>query len=184
MSVEVSEAKWLINFILTSFDNGLLILLGAAEPPSAAEIADVLPRPAAPEYGCHIDGGEKVPYAESVLSSAEKVDEIVDCLGGWKKIAATMRDYRRTWPKLWGMFESHALFIRPGGKIRDGQGGMGKIVGEYYDGVTERTVWNRRNQVIDSIALYLVSWSYTDGWNLTYHPGGREKYKIKKLFPH
>lgn len=183
MSIEVSEAKWLINFILTSFDNGLLILLGAAEPPSAAEIADVLPRPAAPEYGCHIDGGEKVPYAESVLIYTEKVYGIVKSLGGWDKISSTMRSFRHKYPSPWNLFEVYSLFIRPGGTVRDGQGGIGRIISEKFDGVTERTIYNRRNKIVDSIALYLVSWSNPEGWNLTYHPVGREKYK-KAPFPH
>ena len=149
----LSEIMNFIKFI-ACFDNGLAILLGRAEPPSAVTLHD-LKKGSQEEYGVHIDGGEGVPLAQNILEN--KFDEIVCFLGGWKNIARAFNDYRQQWPETWELFAMYSTFVRPGGEIRDGKGGAMAMIGRRYDGIVPKTVRRRRNKIVRTIALYLIT---------------------------
>ena len=66
-------AKQLSAFIdqILKHEDGLAILLGTVPPPIAADLCE-LKKGSLPDLGVHVDGGNKIPYAEAVLISTEK----------------------------------------------------------------------------------------------------------------
>ena len=114
-----------------------------------------LKRGAQTEYGVRIDGGDDVPKAQNILEN--RAEEIVGYLGGWKNINQAFNAYRAQYPETWTLFEMCALFVRPGGEFRDGKGGAMSMIGQKYDGIVPKTVRRRRDKIIKSIALYLIT---------------------------
>lgn len=150
----LSEVVKFIKFVVTRCDDGLAILLGNVDPPSSVMLYE-LKRGAQTEYGVRIDGGDDVPKAQNILEN--RAEEIVGYLGGWKNINQAFNAYRAQYPETWTLFEMCALFVRPGGAFRDGKGGAMSIIGQKYDGIVPKTVRRRRDKIIKSIALYLIT---------------------------
>ena len=150
----LSEVVKFIKFVVTRCDDGLAILLGNVDPPSSVMLYE-LKRGAQTEYGVRIDGGDDVPKAQNILEN--RAEEIVGYLGGWKNINQAFNAYRAQYPETWTLFEMCALFVRPGGEFRDGKGGAMSMIGQKYDGIVPKTVRRRRDKIIKSIALYLIT---------------------------
>lgn len=150
----LSEVVNLIKFIVNNFDDGLAVLLGNAEPPSSAEIYD-RKLSAYPDYGVRISGGEGVPHSQIILETVQ--EEIIHKLGGWRNISFGFRCYRDLYPETWKLFEMYCLFVRPGGMVRDGTGGATSMIGRRFDGITAKTQRRRRNAIIRTIALFLIT---------------------------
>lgn len=172
MCVTISELVKFFNFILHKSENGIAVLLGTVPPPTALEIHEMR-KGSVSDYGVRIDGGEDVPMAQNIIESAEDIEEIISAVGGWTEINRAFRRFREEYPEQWKFIEAHALFIKPGGLIRDGKGGMTAMLGRQYNGVTAKTQRRRSKRLLRSLAQYLLSWSYTDGYNLSYTPPKR-----------
>ena len=149
----LSEVMRFIKFI-AGLDNGLAILLGRMEPPSAVAMYDLKKGPQT-EYGVHIDGGGALPLAQNIIEN--RYDEIVRWLGGWDNITRAFRDYRAQWPETWELFAMYSTFVHPGGDIRDGKGGALAMIGRRFDGIVPKTVRRRRNKIIRTIALFIIT---------------------------
>lgn len=150
----LTEVINLIKFIVNNFDDGLAMLLGRAAPPTAAEIYERKSGGQA-DYGVRIDGGEDVPKPQLILESAQ--EEIIRKLGGWDIITKTFIYYRRLYPETWALFEMSSIFVRPGGIVRDGNGGITAIISKRFDGITAKTQRRRRDAYIRTIALFLIT---------------------------
>mgnify|MGYP001408417309 CR=1 FL=1 len=161
------------DFILTFAEDGLNILLGTIAAPTTEEIYNMI-MPQTEDLGVHVDGGGKIPLAERRLTAIEPVEEIIALVGGWGPIWEAVREYKDKFPVQWQLIESFALFIRPGGIIRDGSGGMTTVISGYNDNVVPETLRKRRKKYLYTLAVYVMASTYSDGWNLSYYPTGRQ----------
>lgn len=161
-------AKQLSSFIeqILRHEDGLAILLGTVPPPIAADLCELKKGPAS-DPGVRIDGGAKTPYAEAVLLSTEKEFRILKAVGGWQRINRAMQEYKNTYPQGWSLFEEHVLFVRRGGMIHDGQGGMSAVIARRHGGITPRTLRNRRNAILNTVSRYVLSWMPGDSYDLS-----------------
>ena len=152
-------AKQLSAFIdqILKHEDGLAVLLGAVPPPIAADLCEMKKDPL-PDLGVRVDGGNNIPYAEAVLISTEKEYRMLREIGGWKRISRAMKEYKNTYPQGWSLFEEHVLFVRQGGMIHDGSGGMSAHMASKYGGITTRTLRNRRNAILNTVSRYVLSW--------------------------
>lgn len=144
----------LIWFIVRNFDDGLAILLGTTTPPSSVEIGDRR-RGSPPDYGTHIDGGERVPHAQILLETT--YEATVNALGGWDYIGRTVRRFRESYPETWYLLELYCLFVRRGGATHIGNGGAVQRIAQQCDNVDVRTVRRRLDKTIQTLALYLIT---------------------------
>ena len=160
-------AKQLSAFIdqILKHEDGLAILLGTVPPPIAADLCE-LKKGSVPDLGVRVDGGTKTPYAEAVLLSTEKESRIIREIGGWKRINRAMREYKNSYPQGWSLFEEHVLFVRQGGMIHDGNGGMSAVIAAKHGGITTRTLRNRRNAILNTVSRYVLSWMPGDDFKL------------------
>lgn len=167
--VTVSELIEFMNFILQKNEDGLAILVGAAPAPTALELYEMRSGGQV-DYGVRIDGGEGVPHAQSALESVEGIEEIISDAGGWKVIHLAFQEFRKEFPEQYKFIENYSLFIRPGGIIRDGAGGMGAALGRKYKGVTQKTLRRRYKRIMRTVAQYILACGWSDGYNLMYRP--------------
>lgn len=168
----LTEVINLIKFIVNNFDDGLAILLGRAEPPSAAEMYDKKCKCQA-DYGVRIAGGENLPKPQVMLETVH--EEIIHKLGGWQHITNTFNYYRRLYPETWLLFEMSSLFVRPGGMTRDGKGGATKMISQKFNGITAKTQRRRRDAYIRTIALFLITRPLDDKFRLYDDPALYQK---------
>lgn len=148
-------------------EDGLAILLGTVSPPIAADIYE-LKKGSTPdlEVKIKIDRRAITPYAEAAVIYTEKETKILRQLGGWDRINRSIREYRKTYPFGWALFEEHVLFVRRGGMIHDGNGGMSAMMAAKHGGITTRTLRNRRNAILNTVARYILSWMPGDDFYL------------------
>lgn len=155
--ITLRDAERFINFMLYNFDGeGLAMLLGRSAPPTAVMLHE-LQTPGGADYGVRISGGEDVPTAQRVLESSDVFFDTVKKLGGWDNITGAFRDFRAAYPETWHLLEMSVLYIRPGGMIRDGLGGMSSMIAKRYDGITAKTQRRRRKKLIRVIANFLIT---------------------------
>ena len=164
-----SELMDFFNLIISKSENGLAVLLGIAPPPGAVQMHEMRSGKKV-DYGVRIDGGEEVPQAQTILESVEDLEEIISGVGGWGEIHAAAMNFKDEYPDQWKILETHALFIRPGGLMRDGQGGMSAILCRRHNDITPKTLRRRYKKILRALAIFLLSWSYSDGFNLGYFP--------------
>ncbi|KEJ91119.1 hypothetical protein [Synergistes jonesii] len=167
--VHPSDLVDFFKFIISKSENGLAILLGIAPPPGAVQMYEMLGGNKV-EYGVRIDGGEKIPQAQRILESVEHLEDIISAVGGWREIHAATLKFKADYPDQWKILETHALFVRPGGLLRDGQGGMSAIICRRHSDITPKTLRRRYKKILRALAIFLLSWSYSDGFNLNYFP--------------
>ena len=160
-----------IEFLETilSFENGVAILLGAAPVPTVEEIYNSVKTPQA-DCGVRVDGGASVFMAEAMLMAAEPIEMTIPNLGGWENIWRLTLKYREAYPQMWDKLVPLASMLRPGGIIRDGEGGMSAVLSCRFDGVKGKTLRRWKKRIIKSLAIHLLSWAYTDGYNISYYP--------------
>jgi len=155
----------LFNLILSRHEAGIAILLGILPPPSSLDIYDMKFRASA-DLGVRIDGGDKAPLAESVIMATTKEHDIIREVGGWARIHQAVRYYRSVYPEGWQQLEEYALFIRPGGMVHDGKGGMMGILQDKYDGVCSRTLRRRKSNIVRTVVRVILSWLPEDEFHL------------------
>lgn len=153
----VTELANFFNFLLSRNEAGLAILLGTVPPPSSFDIYEMKHTPSA-DLGVHIDGGEKIPLAESIVMATSREYDIISRVGGWPRIHRAFRAYRDKYPAGWNLLEEHALFVKQGGLFHDGQGGMMSAIAKKHGDVTTRTIRNRRNAILTIIARFVIYW--------------------------
>lgn len=161
----VTELANFFNFLLSRNEAGLAILLGTVPPPSSFDIYEMKHTPSA-DLGVHIDGGEKIPLAESIIMATSREYDIISRVGGWPRIHRAVRRYKETYPAGWQQLEEYALFIRPGGMIHDGKGGMSAVLQDKYDGACQRTLRRRKNNIVRTVARAILWWMPDDEFEL------------------
>jgi len=155
----------LFNMILSRNEAGVAILLGMVTPPSSIEIYDMKFKPSA-DLGVRVDGGEKTPLAETIIMATATEYNIVRQVGGWSRINQAVRHYKSIYPIGWQQLEEYALFIRPGGMIHDGKGGMMSVLQNKYDGVCPRTLRRRKNNIVRTLVRVILCWMPGDEFYL------------------
>ena len=160
-----------IEFLETilSFENGVAVLLGVAPIPSVEDMYNALKKPQA-DCGVRVDGGASVDMAEAMLMTVEPIEATVQSLGGWENIWRLTEKYREEYPQMWNKLVPLTSMLRPGGIIRDGEGGMSAVLSRRFDGVRGKTLRRWKKRIIKSLAIHLLSWAYTDGYNISYYP--------------
>jgi len=153
----ISKLADLIDLILRREPNGLAILLGTVPSPSAEDLYQLVQEPQ-PDLGVRVQGGKGTPTAEAIIFSAERLESIINEIGGWSRINRALRTYRDKYPLGWDLLEEHALFVKQGGLFHDGQGGMMAQIAKKHGGVTVRTLRNRRNTILTIIARFVICW--------------------------
>ncbi|MEG1604122.1 MAG: hypothetical protein RR501_06090 [Cloacibacillus sp.] len=96
-----------------------------------------------------------MPHQQAVLESRQ--EEVVKMLGGWGNISRAFREFRKEYPETWRLFEMSSMFVRPGGIVRDGNGGATVMIGKRFDGITAKTLRRRREAFLRTIALFLIT---------------------------
>lgn len=167
-SLSVKKVIWFLKIVL-SFDDGIAILLGTAPVPASEEIYHAIRVPRN-DCGVRIDGGRGIYAAEVIIMAIEPFEEIVDGLGGWARIHALTQSFRAENPRMWEKFVPIVSLIQPGGKIRDGLGGMSAMLSQRFGGVGEKTLRRWKKEIIRALAIHLLTWAYTDGFSLNYYP--------------
>lgn len=155
----------LFNLILSRHEAGIAILLGILPPPSSLDIYDMKFRAPA-DLGVRIDGGDNTPLAESIIMATAREHAIIREVGGWSRIHKAVRYYRSAYPEGWQQLEEYALFIRPGGMVHDGKGGMMSILQDKYDGVCSRTLRRRKSNIVRTVVRVILSWLPEDDFYL------------------
>lgn len=155
--------------MILSFENGVAILLGVEPIPSVEEMYNAVKTPQA-DCGVRVDGGASVFMAEAMLMAVEPIEATVQSLGGWDNIWQLTLKYREEYPQMWDKLVPLASMLRPGGIIRDGEGGMSAVLSQRFDGVKGKTLRRWKKRIIKSLAIHLLSWAYTDGYNISYYP--------------
>lgn len=154
----------LIKFISQTFDDGLAILTGTTQPPTTQDItrrlhpghggASVLST--AERYGTRTTGGERVPRAQILLEN--EYEATVTALGGWCFLNEAICSFRSEYPESWLLFEQWSLFVRRGGIIHTGKGGMACYINVHRkDYVDVRTQRRRLDKIIRVIGLYVLT---------------------------
>lgn len=170
---DIKKLAKFFDFILAFFDDGIAIMLGAVAAPSIEEIYSIM-QPSPPDLGVRVDGGSSTPLAERRLMAIAPIEDILNKAGGWSAIWEATRDYKSVYPEQWKLIEAYALFMRPGGIIRDGKGGMSKIISSDNDNVVPQTLRNRRAKYLYSLAVYIMSYAAGNHWDLISAPRGRQ----------
>ncbi|MBQ9882004.1 MAG: hypothetical protein IJM42_05285 [Synergistes sp.] len=165
-SLSVKKIIWFLKTIL-SFDDGIAILLGAAPVPSSEEIFQTIRVPAE-DCGVRVDGGSSVCAAEAIVMAVEPFDDVVSQLGGWPKINEIVCSFRDENPGMWERFVPLVSLIQPGGRIRDGLGGMSAMLSVRFGGVCEKTLRRWKKETMRALAIYLLTWARADGFSLSY----------------
>lgn len=155
----------LFNLILSRNEAGIAILLGILPPPSSLDIY-YMKFSASADLGVRIDGGDKTPLAETVIMATTEEHDIIREIGGWSRIHHAVRYYRSVYPEGWQQLEEYALFIRPGGMVHDGKGGMMSILQDKYDGVCPRTLRRRKSNIVRTVVRVILSWLPEDEFYL------------------
>ena len=163
------------SFILRD-EAGLLILLGTMPAPTSYDIYRMKSR-ASEDLGCHVDGGEKAQLADVVIDATKEEYDLIASLApegerrrawsaGWERIHRSVREFKQRYPDKWQYVEEYALFIRPGGLLHDGRGGMAAQMAEKNDGVCQRTLRRQRERILRCLARYVMSWHEGDQFRL------------------
>lgn len=150
----LTAVMWLIQRIL-DFDDGLAVLVGEAAPPCAWDFYMLQRQRSGCCDGVRVMGGTDIPLGQAIIESRE--EDIIRTLGGWTKITQAFRHFRRTYPETWRLFEMACIWVRPGGIVRDGTGGMTAAISRSFDGITAKTQRRRRKIFIKAVALYLIT---------------------------
>lgn len=158
-----------MDWILQRNESGLAILLGNLPPLSAVDIFEMKRAEAGPvsdSLGVRITGGEVTNYADAILDSTERETRIIEDAGGWQPITSAFRLYRLEQPDNWNFFVEHTSYIRPGGSMHDGQGGMSIALERKYC-LSSKTMRRRRNRILRAIAnrVYLAEDTLRDDWS-------------------
>lgn len=152
---KVHKLARFLDWILTHNEAGLNILLGNLPPLSALDIYEMKCLgygPANADLGVRITGGCPVNPVDAAIETADREERIVREAGGWEAITRAVRQYRAEQPKNWRFFAEHSLYVRPGGAIHDGDGGMSAELRRKFGGISPRTMRRRRNRILRSIA--------------------------------
>lgn len=164
MQTEAERKVWrlarLLDWILQRNESGLAILLGNLPPLSAVDIFEMKRAeagPASDSLEVRVTGGEVINYADAILDSTERETRVIKEAGGWQPITNAFRLYRAEQPLNWKFFAEHTSYIRPGGSMHDGQGGMSTALELKYC-LSSKTMRRRRNRILRAIAnrVYLV----------------------------
>lgn len=165
-----------LDWVLTHNEAGLNILLGNLPPLSALDFYEMKCLGCGPlnaDLGIRITGGSSVSSINLAIETADREERIVREAGGWEAITHAVRQYRCEQPKNWQFFAEHSLYVRPGGAIHDGDGGMSAELQRKFGGISPRTMRRRRNRILHSIAnrVYMTDGALKDD---------RENYLIGK----
>lgn len=170
MQTEAERKVWrltrFLDWILQRNESGLAILLGNLPPLSAVDIFEMKRAEAGPvndSLGVRITGGKVINYADAILDATEREACILEEAGGWKPINNAFRYYRVEQPDSWKFFVEHTSYIRPGGSMHDGAGGMSSTLERKY-GLSSKTMRRRRNRILRAIAnsVYLAEETLRD----------------------
>jgi hypothetical protein len=96
--------------LILGYPQGLSVLLGHVEPPSALELLSVFPPKAYDRLGIRCAAR---PYEERVVEMSAWIDEVIGRSGGWEHIAQCVRDWKRMHPGDWDMMADHVRAVRP-----------------------------------------------------------------------
>lgn len=156
----------LLDWILQNNEAGLNILLGTLPPLSACDFYE-MKRGAGntlEDLGTRITGGSGANLAEIAIETSQREEQIISDAGGWGKIIAAVREYRREQPRNWQFFYEHSLYVRPGGVIHNGDGGASAELQRKFGGISARTMRRRRNRILRAIAnrVYLADGELRD----------------------
>lgn len=156
--ITVTKLAGFFEFVLSQ-ELGIAILLGTVPAPDATEIAEMVRScNTCPDIGIRVSGGTPIYQAESALLIAEPIEEIIHQAGGWEHITAAFRSYKETYPRQWIIISDHAMMIRKGGILHDGEGGMMKQMEERHK-MSQRALRRFRNKILRMVALYVLSWT-------------------------
>jgi hypothetical protein len=168
----VAQIVAALELIARFHPGGLGVLLGLVREPSASEIALILSSLSERgDIGVRISGGRAVGEAERILILGDIFFGIIDAIGGWEHICAMTREVRETIsPALWAEAADYATHIAPGGRIRDGCGGMGTRLfcasGDGRHEISERTARRRFRNLMRIIALKILSFPVDGNFEL------------------
>lgn len=157
---------------------GLGMLLGQVQPPTDDEIAELLGSfSQSSDLGVRISGGVSIPEPERIISLAGMFNGIIAAIGGWRHIWQMAREVRDDIsPDLWREAVDYVTHIAPGGKIRDGAGGMGARLfqtnGEGRHGIAERTARRRFRHLLRILAIKILSFPPDGDYALHYTTEG------------
>jgi hypothetical protein len=152
---------------------GLGLLLGQVEDPSLEEIAEIF---GALSQGsglnARISGGRFIPDEERVILMCEILTGTVDAIGGWEHIHKMTREVKQdVHPEYWREMADYAAYVSPGGKVRDGLGGMGGRVFSSSGGARHdtciRTTRRRFRRFLRGIAVKILSFPPDGEFELT-----------------
>lgn len=157
----------LLELVLRYHPAPLRVLLDPDFIPSPEEVGPLLsaanPRE---DLGVRVDGGDAVYEAERRLVRFEGVEETILRAGGWPHIAAAIRLYRDFAPTEWALLADYVRYgIRPGGAVRNGDGGRLARVAALH-GVSPETVTERRRRIPVEIARGILSEAPEGGFQL------------------
>jgi hypothetical protein len=157
---------------------GLGVLLGQVREPSDGEIVELIQGfSQASDLGVRISGGVKIPEAERVASLGGLFSDIVAAIGGWEHIWTMTREVMNDVSAArWKEAVDYVTHISPGGKVRDGEGGMSAKLfqtnGQGRHGVCERTARRRFRSLMRMVAMKILSFPPGGDLALQYDLGG------------
>ena len=169
----IAQVVAVLELIARFHPAGLGVLLGQVRAPESAEISEILLSFSERSYlGIRIIGGHEIPAAERLIFICETFFEIINAIGGWEHINRMTREVRdEVSDRFWQEAADYATHISPGGKVRDGRGGMGDRLystnghGKYD--ICERTARRRFRNLMRIIALKILSFPVKGDFDLS-----------------
>ena len=100
--------------MLVGFPKGINMLLGRIPPPTLEEVNEMILtfRPAGPDLGTRVDGGENIPTAERLIYTADTFTAVLQACGGWGHIAEVANGWIKVYPNTWAIVLDHARLVR------------------------------------------------------------------------
>lgn len=155
----VAQIVAVLELLIRCHPSGMALLVG--HEITADEIREIVGSVgSSDDIGVRIMGGQKISTAERNLCVAETVLDVIDEIGGWENVWRSVEELRAEMPKgWWREVVDFVTFIRPGGAIRDGNGGYG---GKFFGakgkhGIVTRTARRRFRELLRVVAVKTVA---------------------------
>lgn len=104
-----------IDLLVSHYPQGLSVLLGQVEPPTSQDIAELVASfSGGDDLGIRVGGGESVPEAERMLSTAERFFDVIERAGGWDHISSVVRDWSMHYSATWAIIVDHVCWVQGG----------------------------------------------------------------------
>ncbi len=151
---KVQRLADVIDFVIRCHPMGLRIIAGDVPPPSTEDLMEILSGFEG-LGGCDVARVDASPSGhgpqESLVLKADEMEKILAWAGGWKQIITVTKEYTKAFPKDWGIFIHHVLWIdslRDHSRLHEPQ--LQRVARKF--GVSEETVLRRRKEVPRAIA--------------------------------